>query len=72
MLDASESRSSPFSLRLTVEGKVDGEFIWAGNDSALVRTAPTASPGRCYIAGAYHKDVSKGRVSLNLFSEEYY
>jgi len=72
MLDASESRSSPFSLRLTVESKVDGEFIWAGNDSALVTTAPTASPGRCYIVGAYHKDVSKGRVSLNLFIEEYY
>jgi len=71
-LDTVDACSSPYALKMTVNGKIEGEFAWAGNHSAQVADAVPASPGKRYILGAYHKDQTKGRVDLNLFIEEYY
>jgi hypothetical protein len=70
--DSAEYVSAPRSLKNVASDPGGDRFNWAGNYSAWGAGAVPAKPDTNYIVGAYHKDITSGRVALNLYIEEFY
>jgi len=70
--DETEYYSPPRSLHCYIYESGDYTWNWAYNWSAYGPNAIPAKPGTNYTVGVYHKDVTTGSVSIDLFINEFY